>query len=89
MCCGGDRAPSKGAGSSGRIGAFRPRGVSSRGAAFGITGNADRQEVVRIFADPCKSGETGRIIDSTLRFAWVFFDNAISIRWLLADPRFA
>jgi hypothetical protein len=65
---------------SSRIGVFRPRGGSSAGAAFGITGSADRQKVVRIFADPCKSRETERIIDSTPGFALVFFDKSISIR---------
>jgi len=31
-------------------------------------------------ADPCKSGKTGRIIDSTLKFAWVILDKAIWMR---------
>jgi hypothetical protein len=31
-------------------------------------------------ADPCKSGKTGRIIDSALKFARAILDKAISIR---------
>ena len=71
MCCGGGHAPSKEAGSSGRIGVFRPRRGSSAGAAFCVTANADRHGVAAFFTDPCKSGKTGRIIDSTPRFSLI------------------
>ena len=62
-------------------------GGSAGRVAGGDTANAPSRGLPKI-PEPCKSEKTGRIIIPALKFAWVIFDKAISIRHLKADLRF-